>query len=92
MAATLWSLSNVRIVVADCVEDCVETKAEMQHRGDDDMTTMVAQTNSSKALGREYRAIVGRCSNEVFYWGEEQAERMGRAPLQLRSRPKSKKQ
>ena len=75
MAATLWSLSDVRIVVVDCVEDCVETKAEMQHRGDDDMTTMVAQTNSSKALGREYRAIVGRCSNEVFYWEEERAER-----------------
>jgi hypothetical protein len=68
VAATLWSLSDVRIVVVDCVEDCVETKAEMQHRGDDDMTTMVAQTYSSKALGREYRAIVGRRSNEVFYW------------------------
>jgi hypothetical protein len=57
VAATLWSLSDVRFVTGDCVE----TKAEMQHRGDDDMTTMAAQTNSNKALGREYRAIVGRC-------------------------------
>jgi hypothetical protein len=76
VAATLWSLSDVRIVV-DCVEECVETKAEMQHRGDDDMTTMVAQTYSNMALGREYRAIVGRCIDEVFSLEEEQAKRIG---------------
>ena len=89
MAATLWSLSDVRIVV-DCVEDCVETKAEMQHRGDDDMTTMVAQTYSNMALGREYRAIVGRCIDEVFYWEEEQAERMGRQGAASTSVPPKK--
>ena len=47
--------ADVRIVV-----ECVETKAEMQHRGDDDMTTTAAQTNGNTALGKEYRAIVGR--------------------------------
>jgi hypothetical protein len=56
VAATLWSLCNVRFVVV--VVKCVETKAEMQHRGDDDMTTMAALTNSNMALGREYRAII----------------------------------
>ena len=53
-AMTLLS-ADVRIVV-----ECVETKAEMQHRGDDDMTTTAAQTNGNTALGKEYRAIVGR--------------------------------
>ena len=52
-AMTLLS-ADVRIVV-----ECVETKAEMQHRGDDDMTTTAAQTNGNTALGKEYRAIVG---------------------------------
>jgi hypothetical protein len=51
-AMTLLS-ADVRIVV-----ECVETKAEMQHRGDDDMTTTAAQTNGNTALGKEYRAIV----------------------------------
>lgn len=51
--ATLLS-ADFRIVV-----ECIETKAEMQHRGDDDMTTTAAQTNINKALGRECRAMVG---------------------------------
>lgn len=74
MAAVTLLSADVRIVV-----DCVETKAEMQHRGDDDMTTTAAQTNSNTALGKEYRAIVGRprsvrVVSSTKSWGGEEVQ------------------